>query len=148
MFNGYTKRFKYYILTLCLVCSINTSSYSEDFTNVRYIKNYDGDTLTVDIPGVPDIFGKNISVRVYGIDTPEMKGKCDKEKQLARESQLLVEKLLTDSNKVVIKNAQRDKYFRILGEVYADGINISDVLIEQGLAVPYFGDTKTKNWCE
>lgn len=139
---------KTFLLTLCLVCSINTPSYSEDFTNVRYIKNYDGDTITFDIPGVPDIFGKNISVRVYGIDTPEMKGKCDKEKQLARESQLLVEKLLTDSSKVVIKNAQRDKYFRILGEVYADGISISEVLIEQKLAVPYFGDTKTKNWCE
>jgi endonuclease YncB( thermonuclease family) len=139
---------KTFLLTLCLICGISSLSYSEDFTNVRYIKNYDGDTLIVDIPGVPDIFGKNISVRVYGIDTPEMKGKCDKEKQLARESQLLVEKLLTDSSKVVIKNAQRDKYFRILGEVYADGISISEVLKLKGYAVPYFGDTKTKDWCK
>ena len=42
---------------------------------VRYVRNYDGDTITFDIDGLHSIVGKNISVRVLGIDTPEIRGK-------------------------------------------------------------------------
>ncbi len=42
----------------------------------------------------------------------------------------------------------RGKYFRIVGRLKADGVDISDLLIEQQLAVLYDGGTKTKGWCE
>ncbi len=31
--------------------------------------------------------------------------------------------------------------------VEADGQDVSDLLIQEGLAVPYEGGTKGKNWC-
>jgi len=41
----------------------------------------------------------------------------------------------------------RGKYFRIVGGLIADGVDISDLLIQQHLAVPYDGGTKVKDWC-
>ncbi len=43
--------------------------------------------------------------------------------------------------------ASRDKYFRIDARVLADGQDLADLLISQGLAVPYDGGTKTADWC-
>jgi endonuclease YncB( thermonuclease family) len=42
----------------------------------------------------------------------------------------------------------RGKYFRIVGRLIADGVDIADLLIERQLAVLYDGGTKTKDWCE
>ena len=42
----------------------------------------------------------------------------------------------------------RGKYFRIVGRLIADGVDISDLLIERQLAVLYDGGTKRKDWCE
>lgn len=47
---------------------------------------YDGDTFIASIAGWHAIIGERISIRVNGVDTPEMRGKCDKEKALAREA--------------------------------------------------------------
>src|SRR5688572_9894328 len=65
-----------------------------EFRCVKYIKNYDADTVTFNIPDVHPLIGENISVRVNGIDTPEIKGKNDCEKMAARTAQRLIENLL------------------------------------------------------
>jgi len=41
----------------------------------------------------------------------------------------------------------RGKYFRIVGRLIADGVDISDLLIERQYAVAYDGGTKGKDWC-
>lgn len=46
-----------------------------DTPTVKIVKVYDGDTIHVDIDNWPSIIGKNIGVRVYGIDSPEMHDK-------------------------------------------------------------------------
>ncbi len=42
----------------------------------------------------------------------------------------------------------RGKYFRIVGRLIADDVDISDLLIQRHLAVLYDGGTKTKDWCD
>ena len=42
----------------------------------------------------------------------------------------------------------RGKNFRIVGRLIADGVDISELLIERQLAVLYDGGTKRKDWCE
>ena len=42
----------------------------------------------------------------------------------------------------------RGKYFRIVGRLIADGVDISELLVQRQFAVPYDGGTKTKDWCE
>lgn len=119
-----------------------------NFRCVKVLKNYDGDTITVFVPGVHPLLGENISVRVNGIDTPEIKTSNDCEKTAGRAAQRLVENLLKNSKRVDLENLQRDKYFRILADVKVDGQNLKEILIKNRLAYEYHGGTKEKrNWC-
>jgi micrococcal nuclease len=93
----------------------------------------------------PIIVGK-ISIRVNGIDTPEIKGKCDKEKYDAQQAKEMVADILKDAEQITLKNMERGKYFRIAADVIVDGENLADLLIEAGMAVRYDGGKKTKNW--
>lgn len=123
------------------------ASYGE-FKKVVFVDNYDGDTFTVDIPYVPAIIGENISVRVFGIDTPEIKGACEKEKQLAQEAKKYLHTLLSNTEKINLLNIKRDKYFRILSDVRVSEGSVAKLLLDKGYAVEYDGGTKSKNWCE
>ena len=122
---------------------------TDTFRCVKYIKNYDGDTITFNIPDVHPLFGNNISVRVRHVDTPETKGKLPCEKEASRTAKRLVENKLKLAKNIELKNVGRDKYFRILADVYIDGVNLSDSLFKNNLAYKYEGDTKQKiDWCK
>ena len=54
-----------------------------------------------------------------------------------------LEELTIDDNPKEV----RGKHFRIVGRLKADGVDISDQLIQRNLAVSYDGGTKTKDWC-
>jgi len=121
---------------------------SMTFRCVKFIHNYDGDTITISIPNVHPLIGENISVRVRHIDTPEVKGKLPCEKETARTAQRLVENQLKNAQNIELRNISRDKYFRILADVYVDDKNLSETLIKNKLAYAYEGGTKEKvNWC-
>lgn len=85
---------------------------------------------------------------VNGIDTPEIRGQCAKEFSLAKDAQRFAEKTLRSAKVVELRNLQRGKYFRIVADVYADGVNVGDELVKESLAVVYDGGRKTKDWCE
>lgn len=144
-------------LILVLICIGSMYIYSNSFSveasygefkRVVFIDNYDGDTITVDIPYVPPIIGEHISVRVFGIDTPEIRGACDKEKQLAQEAKKYVYDILSTSSKINLVNIKRDKYFRILADVETSKGDLAQLLLDKEYAVWYDGGTKSKNWCE
>ena len=108
---------------------------------------YDGDTCTVSLAeNIPALFGDHITVRLTGIDTPEIKGMCEQEKELARQAQALTQKLMVQASKIELAEPRRDKYFRILARVMADGQEVAQDLVKAGLAVPYDG-AKKKDWC-
>lgn len=119
------------------------------FRCVQVLKNYDGDTITVNIPNVPALIGKNISVRVFGIDTPEVKTKNNCEKEAGRIARNLVASTLRNAQSVELHNVQRDKYFRILADVIVDGRSLKDILLKNNLAYAYDGGTKQHpDWCK
>lgn len=126
-------------------CSFSVNTY--DFDHVEYVRNYDGDTIYVNIPTLPPIFGKNIPIRVYGVDTPEIKGRCVKEKQLAWVARSYVHNLLSHAKHISLRDMQRGKYFRIVARVIVDGKDLSKLLLQKKLATPYFGGTKHNPWC-
>ncbi len=132
--------------------AVPTEACAHDAATFRCVKfdhNYDGDTITFQIPDVHPIIGKNISVRVFGVDTPEIKGKGPCEGDRAKEARELVKRLLSGAKRIDLANLQRDKYFRILAEVMVDGTPLSRKLIDAGFAYPYHGKTKEKiNWCQ
>ena len=110
---------------------------------------YDGDTCTVSLPKhIPALFGDHITVRLAGIDTPEIKGMCEQEKALAVMAQALTQALMRQATNIELTEPHRDKYFRILAKVMADGHEVAQELVKAGLAVPYNGQGKKKDWYE
>ena len=112
----------------------------------KVISVYDGDTIRVNIDSYPDIIGKNIRIRLKGIDTPEIKGKCQKEIDLAIMARDYLRNAINQSSHIELKNIERGKYFRIVGELYIDGENISKGLLKEKLAYIYHGGKK-RSWC-
>lgn len=108
---------------------------------------YDGDTFKVNIQSFPPIIGNKIGVRIKDIDTPEIRGKCDKERELALEAKRFTKEVLLSARVVELRNMQRGKYFRVVADVFVDGKSLGDMIIKHGLAVTYSGGTKVHSWC-
>jgi endonuclease YncB( thermonuclease family) len=83
-----------------------------------------------------------------GIDTPEIKGMCENEKALARQARAFTHNLMIGAQAIELLEPKRDKYFRILARVMADGKEVAQELVAAGFAVPYNGHGRKKNWCE
>ena len=112
---------------------------TSNFSGVEYVRNYDGDTMTVNIPGVHPLFENEIGIRVRGIDTLEIREKYPFEKQKVKETKTLIEGILNRANEITLHDIEREKYFRIVASVIVDGQNLSDLLLAKKLAVPYDG---------
>lgn len=107
---------------------------------------YDADTFRVTIKGWPNIIGERMSVRVMGVDAPEIRGKCESEKQAARRAKQFTVDALRSAKKVELRDIQRGKYFRILANVYVDGENLAQALIQANHGRAYKGGTRD-GWC-
>ena len=142
------KKLAFLILPFLLLPSYSFAKSFGDFEGAIYIRNYDGDTVTFNLPGLHPIIGEKISIRVNGIDTPEIKGKCEKEKYDAKQAQQMVADILKDTEQITLKNMERGKYFRIAADVIVDGENLGDLLVEAGMAARYDGGKKIHKWCE
>ena len=126
-----------------------TTSVSKDLFILspdQIVDVYDGDTFKIDLPNMHPLFGKEIAIRLFGVDTPEMKGTSDEVKALAQEAQQLTEKALTEANIIELRNPQRGKYFRIISEVWIDGESLADMLKAKGLAKDYDGEGPRPEW--
>lgn len=112
----------------------------------KVIKVYDGDTITIasKLPYDESPLYR-FSIRLNGIDTPEIKGKdiSDEEKTAALLARDFVSNLIM--NKYVrLENIQNEKYGRILADVYYNDINLNNLLLDKRYAVKYNGKTKIK----
>ena len=113
----------------------------------KVISVYDGDTFRVNIDSLPPIVGKNIAIRVNGVDTPEIRGKCQYEKNLALEARDFVRGKLANAKEIKLTNLQRGKYFRVVANVLVDGVSLEQELLDNKLAYRYDGGKKL-SWCK
>jgi endonuclease YncB( thermonuclease family) len=124
----------------------DTIEFTFPITGGRVIKVYDADTITIasKLPyDTSPIY--RLSVRLNGIDTPEIKGKAvsDEEKEQAILARDFVSGLVL--NKFVrLENIQSEKYGRILADVYIGDIHLNEFLLKERYAVKYDGGTKKK----
>ena len=108
---------------------------------------YDGDTIRITMPGLPPELSEML-VRVAGVDTPEIRGKCWPEKAAAIRARDFVILSLTDARSVSFCNPKWGKYAgRVLADVMVDGKSLAATLIERGLGRPY-GGGRRKGWCQ
>ena len=134
-----------------LICFLSLNTYAAkqygSVTVSKVISVYDGDTFRVNIDSLPPIVGKNIPIRLEGVDTPEINGKCQYEKDLALEARDFVRSKLSNAVEILLNDLQRGKYFRIVAKVYIDGVSLEEELLQNGLAYQYNGGKKS-NWCK
>lgn len=127
----------------------NCTHDSSTLRCVKYVSNYDGDTIKFNIPNTHPLIGKKISIRVNGVDTAEIKAKTKCEKTMATTTRDFVREILLRSKNIELRNIKRGKYFRIVADVYLDEKPLKDSLLKHKLAVPYYGKTKAKiDWCK
>jgi micrococcal nuclease len=107
---------------------------------------YDGDTLTVDAHPWPQVTMR-VSVRINGIDTPEIRGNCPREMDRAQQAQHRTERLAGEQ--VTLSQIFLGKYAgRVVANVSTmNGTDIGQTLIEEGLARPYAGGPRS-GWCK
>ncbi len=85
-------------------------------------------------------------VRIDGIDTPEIRGKCPREKELAARARALTESLVA-GGAVRLHDVRYGKYAgRVVARVVVDGADIANLLLAAGLAHPYDGGARA-GWC-
>lgn len=108
----------------------------------RVIKVYDGDTITIasKLPFDNSPLYR-LSVRLNGIDTPEIKGKTEDEKTAAKQARDALSNLILNKY-VTLKNIQTEKYGRILADVFIGEIHLNEWLITEKYALKYDGGTK------
>lgn len=116
----------------------------------RVIKVYDGDTITIasKLPYEASPLYR-FSVRLNGIDTPEIKSKNNEEKIAAINVRKILSELILHKY-VRLENIQTEKYGRILADVYIENLHINKYLLDNKYAVPYDGGKKIipENWLD
>lgn len=123
----------------------NTRGFFIDMENFKFhysavIKRVvDGDTVYCDIDLGFGTILKNQNIRLYGIDSPEIKGE---ERLAGLDAKRFIENLLTDKEVVIVSyKDKKEKYGRYLAKIYLNDnnkwIDVNKLLIDKGLAVEY-----------
>ena len=136
------------VVLLVVSCGLNAADKQYGSVVVSEVTSiYDADTFRVNIKDWPDIIGERMSIRVLGVDAPEIRGKCKSEKQAARRAKQFSVAKLRSAKKIELRDIQRGKYFRILANVYLDGQSLAEALIQAEHARAYNGGTRA-GWCD
>lgn len=94
----------------------------------------DGDTIWV----------RGEKIRLEGFNTPEMKGQCKRESDLAKQAQRRLRELL-DGVPFSISRSGTDRFGRTLATIRTAEGDVGKVLIREGLAHVWRG--RQENWC-
>jgi len=109
----------------------------------------DGDTVAFQADFLPAPLKKELSIRVFGVDSPEkgFRAQCPSEAQRGEAASAFTKQLIANSQKRQVVLMDWDKYGgRVLGDVILNGVSLRQQLIANGFAREYYGEAKT-SWC-
>ncbi len=108
----------------------------------RVSRIVDGDTVYLACaPGKPR------RARLMGFDTPEIfSAHCAAEKALGNRATDALRHIVAGASSLDLRFHGHDRYGRDLVEMFVDGRNVSQIMVAEGLAVPYYGHRRI-NWC-
>lgn len=85
----------------------------------------------------------NVRIRVYGIDTPEVRTRDLEEKARGKAASARMKEILANADSVSVKSLGVDKFGRCLGILMVEGggtkYNVAEQLIKEGYGVEYLG---------
>jgi len=117
-----------------------------DFPLTRVI---DGDTVAFQATFLPPPLKQELSIRVFGVDTPEKghRAMCPQEAQRGEAATAFTKAQINAAQKRQVALMDWDKYGgRVLGDVLLDGKSLRAMLIQNGFAREYYGESK-QSWC-
>jgi endonuclease YncB( thermonuclease family) len=109
----------------------------------------DGDTVAFQADFLPAPLKKELSIRVYGVDTPEkgFRAACASEAQRGEAASAFTKHAVESAQKRQVVLMDWDKYGgRVLGDVILNGQSLRQMLIANGFAREYYGEAK-QSWC-
>lgn len=108
----------------------------------RVLRVVDGDTFVAEALVWPG-HAVTVSVRVRGIDAPEIRSRCAAERAAAKKARAMLDRLLGDGP-VTVSNIGGDKYYgRVLADVTtAGGEDVGPAMLRLGAARAYGGKTR------
>ena len=95
----------------------------------------DGDTLICNVDLGFHCYAK-VHVRLLGINTPELNSRDQMERLKAQDAKLFLTNMLKDKT-FVLRSSKTEKFGRWLGEIFIDDLNVANVMLFNGLGVPY-----------
>ena len=140
------------LLLLCLVPLLAVAQPKQragvtyDIVITRVV---DGDTVAFSAPFLPAPLKQELSIRVFGVDTPEkgFRAQCPSEAARGAAATEFTKKLVAASTQRQMVLMDWDKYGgRVLGDVILNGQSLRNLLIQNGFAREYYGEAKT-SWC-
>jgi len=115
--------------------------------DVKVIKVIDGDTVDVDIDLGFGIVLTDERVRIMGIDTPESRTSDKVEKVFGLAAKARLKELLNEESILITYDNKKGedmkgKFGRVLGDFRVGGKTVTEIMIEEGHAVKYEGQSK------
>ncbi len=134
------------LVALGLLLSAPAVAQETRVLRAEVVRIVDGDTFEAKIELGLDVWLRR-AVRLRGVDTPELRGKCPEERAAARRSRARLAELLS-SGPVALADLDDDKFGgRVVARVAANGQDVAAALIVAGLARAYDGRGPRAGWC-
>lgn len=144
---------KYFITALCILLSLAPAYAQKQKAGVIYdaviTRVIDGDTVAFEAKWLPDPLKKELSIRVFGVDTPEksFRAQCPSEEAKGQAASAFTKHAVEVATKRQVIIMDWDKYGgRVLGDIILDGQSLRNMLISKGYAREYYGEAK-QSWC-
>lgn len=140
-------------LVTAFLIFFSTFAFAKEVEMVSYdyqiLRIIDGDTIVFEADFLPAPLKQQLSLRIYGVDTPEKswRAECESEAKHGEAASEFTTRRIKAAQKIRISIYKWDKFGgRVLGDVLIDGESLRKLLIEKGFAREYYGDKK-ESWC-
>ena len=139
------------IIAFTITLFSSTSSSAVDTLpgpfSANVLRVIQGDTLYVEAQPWETMPVTETKVRIAGVYTPDSRGRCQNERNLARRARRLVEDALWDGEVKLFDVRHATYASRVVARVEVDGVDLARALIEGGLGRPVTGHERV-GWCD
>jgi len=118
--------------------------------NYEITRVIDGDTVAFQADFLPAPLKQELSIRLYGVDTPEKghRAKCPSESSKGQAAYAFTKNLVKNASITKVIIMKWGKYAgRVIGDVIIDGKSLTKQLLEKGYGREYHGG-KRDGWCK
>jgi micrococcal nuclease len=108
----------------------------------KIVRVVDGDTIDVDISLGFGLWIHGESIRLFGVDCPECRSRDKEEKAAGLAAKRFVERFLQVGETYTLNTQGKGKFGRYLGTISNETETVNKALVNEHLAVVYYGQNK------